>query len=413
MRGRARRAFGGACAALALLGLSLSLGGCDLLPAFGPPKESVSGVIRMGANLPVQAWRTRTLFIILEREGGGPPLAVQRLVETRFPYRYVVTKDDVMIQGRQFSGLVRVRARLDADGVPGPLVRGDFEGSASRPVLVGARNVDVVIDGVGTVPPPRAAKKPSPKPAPPRRAKPPAGGGRTIRGVVRLAPAMEERAGGKAALFIIARGERPGPPLAVLRIPKPRFPLEFAMGERDVMLQGAAFSGEVRLSARLDGDGKVGTQAGDLLGRARGPVAVGARGVEIVLAREADARAAGAPRRAPAADGAVSGVIEVAPALRARAEGKPALFLIARKVGGGPPLAVARVARPRFPLRFEISGRDVMIPGVPFEGMVSLSARLDADGAAGPAAAGDLEGRLPRPVRVGERGVRIVIDRAF
>lgn len=413
MRGRARRAFGGACAALAPLGLSLSLGGCDLLPSFGPPKESVSGVIRLDASLPVQAWRTRTLFIILEREGGGPPLAAQRLVETRFPYRYVVTKDDAMIRGREFSGLVRVRARLDADGVPGALVRGDFEGRAARPVRVGARNVDVVIDEIGTAPPPRAAKKPSPKPAPPRRAEPPTGGGRTIRGVVRLAPALREKAGGKAALFIIARGRRPGPPLAVLRIQKPRFPLEFTMSERDVMLQGAAFSGEVRLSARLDGDGKVGTQAGDILGRARGPVAVGAAGVRIVLAREADVEAAGAPGRAPGAGDAISGVIEIAPALRARAEGKPALFLIARKAGGGPPLAVARVARPRFPLKFEISGRDVMIPGVPFQGMVSLSARLDADGAAGPAAAGDLEGRLPRPARVGERNVRIVIDKAF
>ena len=54
-----------------------------------------------------------------------------------------------------------------------------------------------------------------------------------------------------------------------------------------------------------------------------------------------------------------------------------------------------------------------MIPGVAFEGEVSLSAHLDADGAAGPASPGDLEGRTVRPVRVGARGVRIVIDKAF
>ncbi len=410
-----RSASGDSGAALAVLFFSAILGGCDLLPEFGPPKESVSGVIRMGKNLPVQAWRTRALFIILDREGGGPPLAVQRLVETRFPYRYVVTKDDMMIRGGKFSGRVRVRARLDADGVPGPLVRGDFEGRAPRPVSVGARNVDVLIDEVGTAPPPLAAKKPSPGVAPsPKPPAPPAGAGRTIRGVVRLAPALAEKAAGKAALFLIARTKGAGgPPLAVMRIANPRFPLRFTMSAQDVMLRGAAFSGEVVLTAQLDGDGKVGTQAGDVLGGARGPVRVGAVGVEVLLSRQvggAPPRGSAAP---PGAAGVISGTIEVAPALRAGAADKPVLFLVARKAGQGPPLAVVRVVRPRFPLAFEISRRDVMIPGAAFQGMVSLTARLDADGAAGPASAGDLEGRSARPVRVGTRGVRIVIDRAF
>ena len=408
-----KRIVENSCAALALSCLIFVLGGCDLLPELGPPKESVSGTIRMGAKLPVKAWRTRTLFIILEREEGGPPLAVQRLVETRFPYKYVITKDDMMIRGQKFSGRVRLRARLDADGVPGPLVKGDFEGRAAGLVTVGARNVDVVIDRIGTAPPPEVAKKSSPKPAPPQKAPPPSGGGETIRGVVRVAPTLEEKAKGKAAIFIIARGKQPGPPLAVMRILNPRFPLEFSMSERNVMLQGVAFAGEVSLIAKLDGDGKVGTEAGDIFGGARGPVQVGAHDVEIILSQEAK----GAPERKPAqtqgAGEVISGTIDVAPSLRAKAEGKPVLFLIARKGGGGPPLAVVRVANPRFPQAFEISKRNVMIPGVPFEGMVTLSARLDADGSAGPAGAGDLEGRTAQPVRVGQRNVRIVIDKAF
>ncbi len=408
-----KRILENSCAALASFCLSVVLGGCDLLPELGPPKESVSGVIRMGANLPVKAWRTRTLFIILEREGGGPPLAVQRLVETRFPYKYIITKDDVMIRGQKFSGRVRVRARLDADGVPGALVKGDFEGRASGPVTVGAKNVDVVVDKIGTAPPPQVAKKSPPKPAPQPEAAPPTQGGKTIRGVIRLAPALVGKAEGKAAIFIIARGKQPGPPLAVMRILNPSFPLEFTMSEQNVMLQGVAFAGEVSLIAKLDGDGKVGTQAGDIFGGARGPVQVGARDVEIILAQEAK----GAPARKPAemreAGAVISGTIEVASALQAYAQGKPVLFLIARKGGGGPPLAVVRVANPRFPLAFEISKRNVMIPGVPFAGMVSLAARLDADGSAGPAGAGDLEGRTARPVQVGAKNVRIVIDKAF
>lgn len=401
------------CAALAAICLSLILSGCDLLPELGPPKESISGVIRMSGKLPVKAWRTRTLFIIVEPEEGGLPLAVQRLVETRFPYQYVITKDDVMMRGQKFAGRVRVRARLDADGVPGPLVRGDFEGRAAGLVAVGAGNVDVVIDQIGTAPPPEVAKKSPPKSASPQKAPPPSGGGKTIRGVIRVAPNLKEKAKGKAAIFIIARGKQPGPPLAVIRIVNPVFPLKFTMSEQNVMLQGVAFEGEVRLIAKLDSDGKVGTEAGDIFGGARGPVQVGAKDVEIVLSQEAKRAAARQPAQTQGAEEVISGVIEVAPALRAKAEGKPVLFLIARKGGGGPPLAVVRVANPRFPLAFEISKRNVMIPGVSFEGVVTLSARLDADGSAGPAGAGDLEGRTAQSVLVGEKNVRIVIDKAF
>ena len=408
-----KRIFKISGAALTSICLSVILGGCDLLPELGPPKESVSGTIRMSANLPVKAWRTRTLFIILEREGGGPPLAVQRLVETRFPYRYVITKDDVMIRGQEFSGRVRVRARLDADGVPGPLVKGDFEGRVSGLVTVGAKNVDVVIDRIGTAPPPKVAKKSPPKPAPSPERAPSRQSGKTIRGVVRVAPALAEKAKGKAAIFIIARGKQPGPPLAVMRILNPSFPLEFTMSEQNVMLQGVAFAGEVSLMAKIDGDGKVGTQAGDIFGGARGPVQVGARDVEIVLSQEAKGAAARQPARTQGAGDVISGTIEIASDLQAKAQGKPVLFLIARKGGGGPPLAVVRVANPRFPLAFEISKRNVMIPGVPFKGTVSLSARLDADGSAGPVSGGDLEGRTAQPVRVGQKNVRIVIDKAF
>ena len=402
------------CVALASICFSLILGGCDLLPDFGPPNESVSGVIRMSGKLPVKAWRTRTLFIILEREGGGPPLAVQRLVETRYPYSYVITKDDVMIRGRKFAGRVRVRARLDADGVPGPLVKGDFEGRASGVVTVGAKNVDVVIDKIGTAPPPKVAKKAPPRPSPSPQAKPPTASGKTIRGVIRVAPALAEKAKSKAAIFIIARGKQPGPPLAVMRILNPRFPLEFTMSEQNVMLQGVAFAGEVSLIAKLDGDGKVGTQAGDIFGGARGPVKVGARDVEIILAQEVKGAAGRKPAQTQGAGEMISGTIDIAPALRSKAQGKPVLFLIARKTGGGPPLAVVRVANPRFPLKFEISKqkRDDSRRSF-FEGMVSLAARLDADGSAGPAGAGDLEGRTARPVRVGAKDVRIVIDKAF
>ena len=67
------------------------------------------------------------------------------------------------------------------------------------------------------------------------------------------------------------------------------------------------------------------------------------------------------------------------------ASGRPpgaVLFIIARPQGasGGPPLAVLRVADPEFPYTFSIGPANVMIPSMRFEGAISLSARLDADG---------------------------------
>lgn len=58
------------------------------------------------------------------------------------------------------------------------------------------------------------------------------------------------------------------------------------------------------------------------------------------------------------------------------------LFVIARKRGsqGGPPLAVARIGEPRFPQPFELGPDQVMIPSLRFEGPISITARLDADG---------------------------------
>ncbi|MBI2454912.1 MAG: hypothetical protein HYV46_02100 [candidate division NC10 bacterium] len=50
-----------------------------------------------------------------------------------------------------------------------------------------------------------------------------------------------------------------------------------------------------------------------------------------------------------------------------------------------------------------------MTAGTPFEGEVSVSARLSRRGAAGPAERGDLEGEHSGRVAVGARGVDIVI----
>ncbi len=105
----------------------------------------------------------------------------------------------------------------------------------------------------------------------------------------------------------------------------------------------------------------------------------------------------------------IAGTVSVAPELRARLTGEATLFIIARR-GPGPPFAVLRIARPRFPLAYRLGPEDVMTAGAPFEGEVGVSARLSRAGAAAPAGRGDLEGEHPGRVAVGARGVDIVLS---
>jgi hypothetical protein len=105
-----------------------------------------------------------------------------------------------------------------------------------------------------------------------------------IRGTIRVSDELAGRVPEGAVLFLIARRGEGGPPLAVQRIGTPTFPLEFAIGPADRMMQTVPFEGELRLSARLDGDGNAMSRAaGDLQGSAPRAFSPGALGVEIVL----------------------------------------------------------------------------------------------------------------------------------
>lgn len=120
------------------------------------------------------------------------------------------------------------------------------------------------------------------------------------------------------------------------------------------------------------------------------------------------------PGPAPASGGdggpTIAGTIRVATALAQRVKAAHVLFVIARR-GPGAPFAVLRIVEPHFPLPYRLRPENVMMAGTPFEGEVSLSARLSIQGGAGPAQPGDLEGEHPGRVRVGAGGADIVIDR--
>ena len=103
-----------------------------------------------------------------------------------------------------------------------------------------------------------------------------------VTGTVRLGEGLKMPK--RAVLFLIARVNDTGPPLAVQRIVQPRLPLDFSLGPEDRMIPSVPFVGPLSISARIDRDGNAMTRnPGDLQGSAMGSFQPGARGVEVVI----------------------------------------------------------------------------------------------------------------------------------
>lgn len=103
-----------------------------------------------------------------------------------------------------------------------------------------------------------------------------------VTGTVRLIEGLEMPS--RAVLFLIARVNEAGPPLAVQRIVQPELPLDFSLGPEDRMIPSVPFVGPLLISARIDRDGNAMTRKpGDLQGSARGSFQPGARGVDVVI----------------------------------------------------------------------------------------------------------------------------------
>jgi cytochrome c-type biogenesis protein CcmH len=111
---------------------------------------------------------------------------------------------------------------------------------------------------------------------------------------------------------------------------------------------------------------------------------------------------------APAPDQTISGTI-VLPAARKKDVSKgDTMFIIARRASG-PPLAVQRQQAGDFPMEFSLSNRDAMIPGMPFDGDITITVRVDKDGDPITRKKGDVFGQATG-VKVGNNKVTIALD---
>ena len=118
----------------------------------------------------------------------------------------------------------------------------------------------------------------------------------------------------------------------------------------------------------------------------------------------------GAP--AAAAQGAVKGTIRLSESLKN--EGNGTIYLIVRNKGmpnAGPPVAAKKIDASSFPVAFDVSAADVMMPNMPFAGPFDLYARLDRDGNAMTKQPGDVVNEKPVSGNVGDESVEIVLDK--
>lgn len=109
----------------------------------------------------------------------------------------------------------------------------------------------------------------------------------------------------------------------------------------------------------------------------------------------------------------LEGVVQIAPVLEARVPKTNSVLFIIAKNAGGVPVAVHRVVNPDFPVPFKMSSQDLLVPGIRRNERLTIVARLNAHGVLSAPKPGDLEGRSTQPVRPGDHGVTVRLDKAL
>ena len=242
-----------------------------------PAGAVISGVIELAPGLGSRTSPADAVFLIArDPDGQGAPVSIERLVGNAYPMRFVIDVATGMAGGAAREEPVQLVVIVDRNG-DGKFSADDLLGATPRAVAPGEAGVRVRVDatlgeatasagGAGDAGARVAAESPR------------------ISGTVSLPPELQDRTTPSDVVFVIAR--RPGGGgrlVAVARLQGNRYPMNFALGERDLML-GGSWPETVEIEARVDADGDPLTRDDvALAGRAPRPVRPGQDRVEIVL----------------------------------------------------------------------------------------------------------------------------------
>jgi hypothetical protein len=287
--------------------------GLDTMPGRGaasgrgaPPVEElaapIEGTIELAPELAGSVPPNAVLFLMAHGGAGGPLVAAQRLPAQGFPIAFSIGSADHMMVAGSFTGVLRISARIDTDGNAVTRDAGDLLGSSVQNHQPGDRGVVVLISEVHTGEPAVAAPRTAAIGAAPAAiemervagAPPAAATGVTsaatgatsgaIEGTLELAPDLVGRVPPGAVLYLIAKTAKGGPPLAVVKVSDPSFPMPFSIGPDNRMNQTTPFAGEMLITVRVDGDGNAMTRnPGDLHGASEVPNVPGDRGITLLI----------------------------------------------------------------------------------------------------------------------------------
>ncbi len=115
---------------------------------------------------------------------------------------------------------------------------------------------------------------------------------KTLSGVVTLSKGSERAITPNGTLFIFAKkasqAEAKGvPPLAVLRIPSPQFPVQFSLSQENAMMAGTPFEGPFVVSARYSPSGDALDKSGpEGATNSKKPLKAGAKNISIELKKK-------------------------------------------------------------------------------------------------------------------------------
>jgi hypothetical protein len=183
-------------------------------------------------------------------------------------------------------------------------------------------------------------------------------------------------------------------------------------------MAGAIASLQTRLAkgGGSAGDWELLAKSYEFLGRPADASKVRAHQLPPLPEESSGSTSATAPGKGPSAPGnALSGEVSLAPGLKAKVTGGATLFIVAKSVDSpGVPVAVYRTAADRWPLKFELTDSESMLPGrnLSSAGRVTIEARISQSGQPLPAA-GDLQGATGVVDPADHRPLAILIDKVI
>jgi hypothetical protein len=195
-----------------------------------------------------------TIFVIQRPPGqayDGPALAMHTFDSPRYPFDLEIPHA-LDASGRAAD----VYLRFDQDG--------ELWTRGADDLVLPVSGKKLEIGTIGGAPPPKSPQR--------------------IEGEVALAPSLAKAAPMTGVLWVFARTKPGALPSAVKRLDYPQFPMRFAIGPQDTMIEGAEWTGPYYLEARLDTDGDPLTRtAGDVETSTVVQVPIGDRDSELLL----------------------------------------------------------------------------------------------------------------------------------